>query len=179
MARNVEIKARVNQPAQLRELALALGDGPGQLIRQKDTFYNAPLGRLKLREFGDGTGELIAYNRPDQEGPKTSQYSLSPTHNPEKLHTALAQALGVRGVVIKQRTLVLTGRTRIHLDHVAGLGDFMELEVVLTADETLEQGMTVVRDLMSRLEIAAADLIEGAYIDHLEAKNSASQPPGN
>ncbi len=177
MARNVEIKARVNQPERLRELALALGDGPGELIRQKDTFYNATNGRLKLREFDDGTGVLIAYNRPDCEGPKTSQYVLSSTDSPETLHAALTEALGVRGLVVKERTLVLNGRTRIHLDRVDGLGDFMELEVVLTDAETEQQGMAVAQDLMAQLEIEAGDLIEGAYIDHLEAQTdrNASQ----
>ncbi|MBW2704568.1 MAG: class IV adenylate cyclase [Deltaproteobacteria bacterium] len=171
MPRNVEIKARVLNPDRLRELALAVGDGPGQLIRQKDTFYNAPTGRLKLREFGDGTGELIAYNRPDREGPKTSQYAISATSDPESLHIALAQALGVRGVVAKERTLLLSGRTRIHLDQVEGLGNFMELEVVLADNETEEQGMAVAHELMAQLEIEPDDLIEGAYIDHLEAGN--------
>ena len=169
MARNVEIKARVNQPERLRERALALGDRPEQLIRQKDTFYHAAVGRLKLREFGDGTGELIAYNRPDQEGPKTSQYAISATADPKSLHAALAQALGVRGIVTKQRALVLSGRTRIHLDHVEGLGDFMELEVVLTETETEDEGMAVARKMMAQLSIETGDLIEGAYIDHLEA----------
>ncbi|MDX2473486.1 MAG: class IV adenylate cyclase [Candidatus Krumholzibacteria bacterium] len=168
MARNVEIKARVADPARLRKLALAMGDGPGQLILQKDTFYNAREGRLKLREFGDGTGELIAYSRPDQEGPKTSSYVISRTADPASLHTALAAALGVRGVVSKKRTLVLAGRTRIHLDQVEGLGEFMELEVVLTAGETEAEGQLVAQELMTRLEIKAGDLMEDAYIDQLE-----------
>ncbi len=165
---NVEIKARVSDPGRLRQLALTLGDGPGQLINQRDTFYVVPRGRLKLREFGDGTGELIAYERPDLEGPKTSHYIISPAPDPAALHEALAQALGIRGVVTKERTLVLKGRTRIHLDHVAGLGDFMELEVVLQPDETESQGMTVAQELMSALEISSADLVYGAYIDQLE-----------
>lgn len=41
----------------------------------------------------------------------------------------LAQALGVLGVVRKQRLLYLVGQTRVHLDTVEGLGDFVELEV--------------------------------------------------
>ncbi len=176
MPRNVEIKARVSDPARLRELALAMGDGPGRLIHQKDTFYNVARGRLKLREFDDGTGELIAYERADHTGPKTSRYAISPTVDPAGLHAALAQALGVRGMVVKQRTLVLSGPVRIHLDQVEGLGDFMELEVVLTGLETEDQGMIVARELMVKLEIEASDLIEGAYIDHLEAKETSAEP---
>lgn len=170
MPRNVEIKARVNDPARLRTLVLALGDGPGQMLYQKDTFYQARNGRLKLREFADGSGELIAYERPDLLGPKTSRYAISPAPDPERLHQALALSLGVRGVVSKRRTLITAGRTRIHLDQVADLGDFMELEVVLQDNESEAEGLAVAHDLMSRLEIGQADLVEGAYIDHLEAR---------
>jgi len=176
MGRNVEIKAQVKNMARLRELALTLGEHGEQIISQKDTFYSVPHGRLKLREFGDGTGQLIAYNRPDSEGPKTSEYVLSLTDDPASLHLALAQALTVRGVVSKKRTLILVGQTRIHLDRVAGLGDFMELEVVLREGETEEHGLTVVRELMSQLEISKEDLVEGAYIDHLEAKETSAEP---
>jgi adenylate cyclase len=164
----VEIKARVKDPAALQAAALALGDGPAQIIKQRDTFYRVPRGRLKLRVFADGTGELIAYDRPNQEGPKTSRYAISPTSDPERLHAALSLTLGVRGVVSKQRTLVMSQRTRIHLDHVLELGDFMELEVVLADDESEADGMAVARDLMAKLGIATTDLVQGAYLDLLE-----------
>ena len=46
--------------------------------------------------------------------------------------TALGQALGVKGVVRKRRMLYMIGQTRVHMDQVEGLGDFMELEVLKT-----------------------------------------------
>ena len=143
MPRNVEIKARVRRPAELHRRAANLADGPPTLIRQRDTFYAAASGRLKLRDFGDGHGELIAYQRPDREGPKTSSYLIAPTGDPAALHAALAAALGVRGVVVKERTLLLSGRTRIHLDRVEGLGEFLELEVVVAADVMVGPGTAV------------------------------------
>jgi len=42
---------------------------------------------------------------------------------------ALGLALGIKGVLRKRRTLYMIGQTRVHLDQVEGLGDFMELEV--------------------------------------------------
>ena len=170
MPRNVEIKARTDNPTRLRQLALALADSGPELIRQRDTFYNVPRGRLKLREFADGSGELIAYERPDRDGPKTSHYAISPTADPGSLHKALDMALGVRGVVAKERTLILCGRTRIHLDDVAGLGHFVELEVVLGDGESEALGRAEADALMVRLEIAATDLVEGAYLDHLAGR---------
>ncbi len=86
------------------------------------------------------------------------------------MKSALSVALGVRGVVRKTRTLYLVGQTRIHLDEVAGLGDFMELEVVLHPGQTDEEGQAIARDLMTRLGVEEKDLLEGAYMDLLEGK---------
>lgn len=37
--------------------------------------------------------------------------------------------MGVKGVVKKTRMLYMVDQTRVHVDSVEGLGDFMELEV--------------------------------------------------
>jgi adenylate cyclase len=170
MARNIEIKARLADIEATLALARLLADGEPQLIAQDDTFFNAAKGRLKLRAFADGRGELIYYERPDQAGPKTSFYVLSPTASPDTLREALTLAHGQIGRVRKLRTLLLAGRTRIHLDRVEGLGDFMELEVVLADDEAMQDGVAEAHALMARLGIAADQLIDVAYLDLLQAK---------
>ena len=75
MARNVEIKARVADAAALRERIAKLAESPPERLAQRDTFFVVPRGRLKLRQCGDGSGELIFYERGDQQGPKTSEYT--------------------------------------------------------------------------------------------------------
>ena len=72
--------------------------------------------------------------------------------------------------VIKQRTLFIVGRTRIHLDKVQGLGDFLELEVVLSDEDTLEGGTREAEQIMRQLGIEASQLIETAYVDLLAAQ---------
>lgn len=169
MARNIEIKARIDSVAALAEkVALLASEGPFQ-IAQDDTFFRCEAGRLKLRDFLDGSGELIFYRRIDEAGPKESFYLRSATSSPQVLRESLSLAYGQVGRVIKRRTLFMAGRTRIHLDQVEGLGDFMELEVVLAQDEPLEAGTAEAHDLMGRLGIAPAQLIEGAYVDLLRS----------
>ncbi|PKU28596.1 c-jun-amino-terminal kinase-interacting protein 2 [Limosa lapponica baueri] len=85
----------------------------------------------------------------------------------------LGQALGVLGVVRKERLLYLVGQTRVHLDSVEGLGDFLELEVVLTEEQTVEDGERVAQQLMKELGIEEQDLISGAYLDLLLAKGQS------
>lgn len=177
MARNIEIKARANDFQKQVSLAEALADSAARVLNQEDTFFEVPTGRLKLREFGDGTGVLIQYHRPDTTGPSESQYILSETAAPASLKEALAKALGIRAVVKKRRTVQMVGRTRIHLDEVEGLGEYLELEVVLEPGEASEDGVAVAKGLMAWLEIAPEDLVEPAYVDLLEEKNAPTSAP--
>src|SRR3972149_5605825 len=131
MPANIEIKARARNFPDLRRRAEELSQVPPSLIPQEDTFFNVPEGRLKLRQLGHDHGQLVFYRRTDASGPKRSDYLLADTSDPSALKAALTAALGVRGVVRKTRFLYMVGQTRIHLDEVEGLGEFMELEVVL------------------------------------------------
>src|SRR6185503_8914246 len=111
--------------------AETLSDTPVEIIPQEDTFFHTPQGRLKLRLLSPKKGQLIYYTRPDQGGPKRSDYHISLTADPENLKRVLELAYGIRGIVKKKRYLYLVGQTRVHLDDVEGLGRFMELEVVM------------------------------------------------
>jgi predicted adenylyl cyclase CyaB len=165
IARNVEIKARVaDREALLRRAQAIATEGPVE-IAQDDTFFRCDNGRLKLRMFADDRGELIFYRRADTPGPKESFYLRSPTSAPATLRESLALAYGIAGRVRKTRTLYLVGRTRIHVDRVEGLGDFMELEVVLADGESVDAGMREAENLMAMLGIDASPLVTGAYVD--------------
>ncbi|KAJ7329393.1 hypothetical protein JRQ81_015567 [Phrynocephalus forsythii] len=169
MPANVEIKARVRDLDQLTSNAERLSGLPGSLLLQTDTFFSVPHGRLKLRDFRDGHGQLVFYDRPDTEGPKVSHYTISHTDDPAGLLAALSQALGVQGTVKKERRLYMVGQTRVHVDRVEGLGDFMELEVVLQPEQSPQEGEEVAQRLMAKLGVRQEDLISGAYLDLLQA----------
>ncbi|KAM4748938.1 uncharacterized protein WCC33_006347 [Rhinophrynus dorsalis] len=171
MPRNVEVKARVHDWEHILQVCQQLSNCPGEFIKQRDVFFNSSHGRLKLRDFQDGQGQLIYYERPDLLGPKLSDYSISNTPDPVGLEGVLTQALGVRGSVVKQRFLFLVGQTRIHLDRVQNLGDFIELEVVLTESQTAQDGDLIAQHLMNSLGIQNDDLITGAYVDLLQRES--------
>lgn len=170
MATNIEIKARVDDFENLKARAASLSDQPLKIIPQEDTFFNIEKGRLKLRIQVPDQGYLIYYERPDQDGPKRSDYHLAETHDPQSLKTTLALALGIRGVVKKTRYLYMVGQTRIHLDEVEGLGHFVELEVVMREGQGDAEGQAIAEDLMRRLGVRDDALIEGAYMDLLESR---------
>jgi adenylate cyclase class IV len=79
------------------------------------------------------------------------------------------------GRVRKTRLLLIVGATRIHLDRVEGLGDFLELEVVLRDGQTAEEGEAVAAQLLRELRIAPSQLVAGAYLDLLAAASSTAE----
>jgi predicted adenylyl cyclase CyaB len=168
MPANIEIKARVKDLTRLQKRAEALSDTPLQVIPQEDTFFIIPKGRLKLRELAPDHAQLVWYARADDTGPKRSDYQIHETSDPESLKSLLTRALGERGVVRKTRYLYRVGQTRIHLDDVEGLGHFMELEVVMKPGQSDAEGQAVAEDLMRKLGIDSADLLDGAYMDMIE-----------
>jgi predicted adenylyl cyclase CyaB len=168
MPTNIEIKARIRDFADLKRRAEAISDSPVEVISQEDTFFVTSKGRLKLRLLAPDRAQLVYYERPDQDGPKRSDYFIFNTNDPENLKTTLSLSLGIRGVVRKTRYLYKVGQTRVHLDDVEGLGQFMELEVVLHDDQSDDEGQAIANDLMKKLGIGPTDLVEGAYMDLLE-----------
>lgn len=172
MPRNIEIKARVDSLEALLPRARVVAGGEPQLIEQDDSFFAVPQGRLKLRQFATGTAELIHYHRADRADAKASDYVRVPVHEPGPLREALVRACGLLGRVRKQRWLLLAGPTRIHLDRVEGLGDFMEIEVVLRDGQSDAEGAAIAEALMRDLGLENAERLPGAYLDLLAASAS-------
>ncbi|MFH1314228.1 MAG: class IV adenylate cyclase [Candidatus Eisenbacteria bacterium] len=167
MNRNIEVKARVKDLTSLQARVEEIADSGPALIEQVDTFFKCYHGRLKLRESPGADGELIFYVRPDSLEPVESCYSRIVVSDSAGILDALSQAMGVKAIVRKRRALYHVGQTRIHLDEVEGLGNFVELEVVLRSDESPGDGTRIARSLMERLGVSNEDLVEVAYADLL------------
>jgi len=177
VARNIEIKARIDSVEAVLPCALALaGSGP-ELIEQDDQFFPVPHGRLKLRRFADGSAELIHYHRADGPGARASDYVRVPVPDADALAQALGRANGLLGRVRKRRWLLLVGQTRVHLDRVEGLGDFMELEVVLREGQSDAQGQVIADALMQDLGLVGAARLSGSYLDALRDLPTPGRPP--
>jgi adenylate cyclase len=180
MPRNIEIKARIASVEVMLPRVRAHADqGPFE-IDQDDTFFDCTKGRLKLRAASDQAGELIFYRRSDATEPKPSYFLRSPVPAVDALRGLLDAAYGTIGRVLKHRTLFMIGRTRVHLDRVAGLGDFLELEVMLGEGEAEASGTREAQELMQRLGVDSAACVAGAYVDllnRLPADRSRESPP--
>ncbi len=172
MAQNLELKARVPDLASAREAALELGAVPSAVEQQRDTFFNARYGRLKLREIAGEPAYLIGYRRPDEQAARISEYTLVPVPNPQALKHALSQTLGIWLVVAKRREILLWDHVRIHLDTVEQLGTFVEFEAVLSGphgNPDRELGDRRLHALREVMAITDRDCVAVAYADLLAA----------
>lgn len=152
------------------------GGGP-EVLHQIDVFFVSTGARLKLRMLGPDRGELIRYERANRAEVRPSHYSIARTPDPEILLDILTRALGQSGTVKKTRRLYLVGQTRVHIDAVEELGDFLELEVVLQPGQSEVEGRRIALELLARFNIGRDDLLAGAYIDLLAAQPSSHAPP--
>ena len=134
-------------------------------LYQIDTYFHCATGRLKLRQMMDHT-ELIGYNRPDSQTSRYSQYQILSVSDPDPLKQILTRTLGVKVVVEKQRSVWLFGATRIHLDRVENLGQFIELETVIQS-QSIEEAEREHQHVKRCLKIEDRDLVGQSYSDLL------------
>jgi adenylate cyclase len=148
---------------------------------QIDTYFQAVNGRLKSRtierENGDTTAELIAYQRPDESGSRWSDFQRVPL-DPKcaaAIEIALAAVCGVTGVVDKCRAVAILGRTRIHLDRVAELGSFIELETVAGPDDSDTDLVREHDEVIRILQIGGLEHVSGSYGEMIERASRSMQ----
>jgi predicted adenylyl cyclase CyaB len=166
MPQNLEIKARIVDRGQAKILAENLGADFAGELQQTDTYFSVATGRLKLREFSDGSGELIFYKRPEHNLQRLSTYQIYRTNDAAQLRMVLSETLGVKVVVKKSRFLYTWKNARIHLDHVEQLGEFLEFEVLVTEGELQAEG--VMRELRNHFSLENENLITCSYADLVE-----------
>ncbi len=165
---NVEIKARCSDPEAVRDALRAGGAVFHGRDRQVDTYFEVRAGRLKLRE-GEIENGLIFYRREDRAGPKRSDVVLWRTGKETGLKSVLAEALGVRVVVDKEREIWFIGNVKFHVDRVGDLGSFVEIEAI-DSDGTI--GVEKLREqcdeYLDLFGIRPEDLVATSYADLLE-----------
>ena len=163
MPRNLEIKVKVASLAPYRRrIAEAPGCGRAAIVRQVDHYFHVARGYLKLRVVRGGASELIFYERPKRKGARESRYLKWPVAAPGTALRLLAAALGVEAVVRKTREVYLVDGARIHLDRVAGLGTFVEIEVL--TERAGRRSARLMEELRHRLQLPAKST-PGSYRD--------------
>ena len=167
---HIEIKAYLDDYHAMSERLRALTNSPPLDRVQNDTFFRCRSGRLKLRSSGE-FHDLIYYHRENDYGPTESCYQTAPTEHPAALRTSLVSAFGEAGQVKKFRRSFVLCESLVHLDKVAGLGNFIEIKTKLTAPNMTQSGVKSVEKIMQILNIDLFQLVDGAYIDLINERS--------
>lgn len=164
---NIEIKARCEQQDKIRTILQDRGADFRGTDHQIDTYFEVAQGRLKLRQ-GTIENNLIHYQRPDQAGPKASEVHLYKSTDSEALKALLAAALPTKIVVDKEREIYFIDNVKFHLDRVARLGTFVEIEAI-DSDGSIgrEKLMEQCDYYLALFGIREEDLLEQSYSDML------------
>jgi len=129
MPTNLELKIRVAAHQSLKKILEQIGAENKGILKQKDVYYSVPNGLLKLR-IENGNESLIFYNRNENDKNRWSDFEVLQfaNNNGEKFFNNL---FDVEVIVKKKRELFYYDDTRIHLDKVNNLGNFLELETLV------------------------------------------------
>jgi predicted adenylyl cyclase CyaB len=162
VARNVEVKRRVDDLAALRPRVIALGARSVWRREQIDRYYELDgVRRLKLRTWPGGA-ELIRYDRPETRGVRPSDYEITRVRDGEA-GACLVPKGSPLVTVRKRRELLLLDNVRFHLDDVDDLGTFLEIEAVLDDDHDQATCEASVRGIMEALGLQERDLVRASY----------------
>ena len=127
--KNLEIKVEVENLDDIKNHLVA-GTYRGTL-EQVDTYFLLGETKIKIREEKMAS-ELIVYFRKIRKGSRESRYYRVPltSHSFFVVKSALSFIFGIKVKVVKKRDLYIYKNTRIHIDTVNELGNFVELETV-------------------------------------------------
>jgi predicted adenylyl cyclase CyaB len=176
--KNLEAKFRLVNHAEAEARATALGYTRRAILNQRDTFFRVANGKLKLRE--ENGGAVLIFYRRSESGPlMLSDYEIAPVAEPVRTIQMLEEALGRIAVVEKVRTLMTRDNVRLHLDRVARLGEFGEIEAVIADGDDPERSRGAVDELLAALGVEQADLIEVSYFEMLAKPQRSFNSYGN
>jgi adenylate cyclase class IV len=129
MPTNLELKIRVTSHQSLKKILEQIGAENKGMLKQKDVYYSIPNGLLKLR-IENGYESLIFYNRNENNKNRWSDFEVLQFAN-AKGEKFFDNLFDVEVIVKKKRELFYYDDTRIHLDTVKYLGQFLELETLV------------------------------------------------
>lgn len=158
--KNLEIKIKIDN---LNPLRNNIKDYYVETLTQKDTYYHVANGRLKLREENTGLKCFIRYYRNDSSTEKISNYHFYHINNKNDFDNVFADIMRVDVVVDKTRELYLYKNARIHLDTVANLGTFVEIEVVIKTKEDELESNDLFQLLMNLMNLNDKLVVQCGY----------------
>lgn len=162
MPKNIEIKVPIKN---LKETLIRIKILQAERIyssQQIDVYFQNEKGRLKVR---DSTGEksVIFYNRIEDGRERWSQFHFIKVDEPSEWVKFFDLFMERLITVKKRRTLFHYKNTRIHVDQIKNLGNFIELETKMNSSR--KRAREEFDYLCKYLELDGGEQILNSYSD--------------
>ncbi|MCX7797678.1 MAG: class IV adenylate cyclase [Melioribacter sp.] len=162
MATNLELKIKIESLKSLEKKLKSNNIKFIKLLKQKDIYYKYHKGLLKLR-VEQNNYYLIKYKR-SETGIRWSNYEIIELKG-KNIEKYLSDILEVECIVEKERKLYMHKNTRVHLDKVKNLGNFLELETLVL--ENKRKAKKEFNEIINFLELDLSKQINKSYKDLL------------
>jgi predicted adenylyl cyclase CyaB len=159
---NFEVKTRISNFEEILKKIQNIGAVYKETMSQIDYYFKIGIEKEKIREINHHTMSLISYKRLEKGGRKDSNYDIKTLSLKQK--KTLLEHKPLLCLVDKTRQLWMYKNTRIHIDNVVGLGNFMELETVVK-DISKNQGLNEFKEVVKKLEIDLEETEPFSYSD--------------
>lgn len=160
---NVEFKSELRDPPLARAALTRLGATLAATLRQVDTYYRVPDGRLKKRETEGEPAEYIFYHRANLLRPKLSHFTIYTESEARKRFGLMPLPIWL--TISKVREVWMFKNARVHLDDVEHLGSYFEVEVLVTPDRHVGLCHMLASDIRQRLAPMLGENIAVSYAD--------------
>lgn len=171
--KNIEIKVKLESLEEVENILNIFPEAKySGVLNQIDTYYicNGSK-RLKLREINTKENVIIYYDRANKAESKFSKYYIIniPNRFLKVTKILLNYFFGIKVVINKKRDLWIFRNTRIHLDKVINLGNFLELETVVRDSDLVSQ--EEYSNVFERLNLQRYKRFSHSYSDYAIVNN--------
>ncbi len=177
----VEVKVSVKDRKQAEEKLLQKGFSKGELLRESDFYFESKYNNLKEKDMAlrIRSCENLTMNSSENfmtfKGPKMDDISMTRKEVEMKIENAetgkeILRSLGYEAVypVLKLRQHFYMGELTACLDRVDGLGEFLELEIIVPQENEKAAALNKIISLLHELEYETEEIIRTSYLSMLQ-----------
>ena len=180
----VEVKLPIPDPEGVKNRILEAGFKEQRFIEERDTYFDNARGDIRA----NGEALRVRETKDCRTGKKQAQINYkgkkldTQTMTRRELETGvedgavcreILQAIGYSPAepeVIKVRTMLQKDSVTACLDNVRGLGDFLELEILVESEEKKDAALGQIKDILNSLGYQVSDTVQTSYLSMLQRK---------
>lgn len=177
-----EIKLKINNPDEIKQKLLSLNFIECENLTETDTYFDTTNGDIRSNDQALRIRKTINHTlglslcQINYKGKKLDDITMSrPEYETEVSDadsmTKILNCLGyypVTPIVIKNRTTLRLLHLNACIDSVNGLGDFLELEAIVSTEHEKEEELKRISDILSKLGYSMADTTTTSYLSALQ-----------